>query len=309
MIQEDLNTTEQAIIKTLLYFDIFRHPLTGSELSNSLQSENPGPEILRTCLTKLTNSGLLRTSGDYLLLNGNEQYIRFRKEGNRRAERFMRRSRLFRELIATAPFVRGIFMTGSISKGVVPEKGDVDYFIITRSGRLWICRTLLILFKKIFLFNSRKYFCLNYFVDEDHLEVAEKNLFTATEVAFAIPLFNTELTRRFFTVNQWYRTYYPNMPGVNQRLVSKRQWHPLKVLAEALLSGKFGGKIEKWCYRKTCGHWAQKYKNMEPLMFDLNFRSYSHISKHHPHGFQFRVLQAYQQKIEEFEDRYKLHLS
>ena len=84
------------------------------------------------------------------------------------------------------PFVRGVFLSGSISKGFMSESDDIDYFIITAPGRLWLTRTLLILFKKIFLFNSFRNFCLNYFIDSENLYIPEHNRYTATEIVFLI---------------------------------------------------------------------------------------------------------------------------
>ena len=91
-------------------------------------------------------------------------------------------------LIFHFPFTRAIMISGSLSKNYADEASDVDYFIIVKPGRLWIARTLLIIYKRIFLMNSKKYFCVNYFIDEDHLEIEEKNLFTAVELTTLIPI-------------------------------------------------------------------------------------------------------------------------
>ena len=78
------------------------------------------------------------------------------------------------KFISKFPYVRAILLSGSISKGYMDKDSDVDYFIITQPNRLWVTRLLLMLFKKIFLFNSRKVFCINYFVDSEKLEIEEK---------------------------------------------------------------------------------------------------------------------------------------
>jgi predicted nucleotidyltransferase len=85
-------------------------------------------------------------------------------------------------VIKRFPFVRGVFVTGSLSKNSSDSSSDLDFMVITRKGRLWIARTLLMLFKKIFLLNSYKYFCINFLLSEDNLEIEDKNVFTATEV-------------------------------------------------------------------------------------------------------------------------------
>ena len=96
---------------------------------------------------------------------------------------------LFRS-IKRFPFVRAVFLSGELSKNISSDDGDIDFMIVTEKNRLWICRTLLTFFKKIFLFNQKKYLCINYFVDEEHLHLPKKNIFTATEIAHVKPLFN-----------------------------------------------------------------------------------------------------------------------
>ena len=90
------------------------------------------------------------------------------------------------------------------------EKSDLDFFIITAPKRLWIARTLLVMYKRFFLFNSHKYFCVNYFVDEDHLEIEEKNLFTATELATVIPLYGQVHYTNLLKANPWLKRFFPN---------------------------------------------------------------------------------------------------
>ncbi len=114
------------------------------------------------------------------------------------------------KLISRFPFVRAVLASGSLSKGYMDEKSDIDFFIITAPHRLWIARTLLVLYKRLFLGGSHKHFCVNYFVDEDHLEIEEKNLFTATELATVLPLYGAEQYKSLIKTNGWVRDFFPN---------------------------------------------------------------------------------------------------
>jgi hypothetical protein len=103
---------------------------------------------------------------------------------------------------------------GLMAKGYMDEKSDLDFFVVTAPGRLWIARTILVMYKRLFLFNSHKYFCVNYFVDEVHLEIEEKNLFTSTELATVIPLSGATLYGNLMQANPWLRLFFPNYePG------------------------------------------------------------------------------------------------
>jgi len=80
--------------------------------------------------------------------------------------------------------------------------------VITTHNKLWICRTFLILYKKIFLLNSRKYFCVNYFISSEQLEIAEQNRFTATELNTLIPMQGKAHFEKFYTKNTWVKNYF-----------------------------------------------------------------------------------------------------
>ena len=54
--------------------------------------------------------------------------------------------------------------------------------IITAPHRLWVGKDLLMLFKKIVLFNSKNIFVLNYFIASDNMNIEERNIYTLTEI-------------------------------------------------------------------------------------------------------------------------------
>ena len=146
---------------------------------------------------------------NYYLKTNNPEFIEKRIKGNEMANNVMPKAKKMANKIAQFPFVRGVSFSGAFSKGYFDEDGDVDFFIITAKNRLWIARTFLILYKKIFLLNSKKYFCVNYFISEKDLDVAEKNKFTAMEVATLIPTHGKKVFERFFFENQCVYNYFP----------------------------------------------------------------------------------------------------
>jgi hypothetical protein len=177
--------------------------------------------------------------------------------------------------------------------------------VITSEGRLWIARTLLMLFKKIFLFNSYKYFCINYFITEKHLEIEEKNIFTATEIATIKPVFNSDLVNEFIAKNEWIKNYFPNYilgdlrlhkPGfkINNRK-SKTQW-----FFELFFSGFVGRKLNEKLMNMTKKHWNKKYANVNEAERNHMFKSTLNVSKTHPQNMQKKILRTYDNKLKEF---------
>jgi len=174
----DISSLSKSIIKTLAYYDIFDYPLTLKEIYFCLDTNSIDKEELNAEANSLMTKNIIYMKNDYYLLNPDYNRVIRRVEGNGRAKGKMKIAKWFANFISLFPFVRAVFLSGSISKGYLDKEADIDYFIITKQNRLWLSRFLLVLFKKIFLLNSYKYFCINYFISEDNLEIEEKNIYT-----------------------------------------------------------------------------------------------------------------------------------
>ena len=149
-------------LKTILYFSIFNYPVTKEEIFEFSNSAND--ESLERELDSLIQEKVIYKIGDYYLKSNNPELVEKRLKGNAMAEAVMPKALKMANKISSFPYVRGVAISGGLSKGYFDEDGDVDYFIITSHKRLWIARTLLVLYKKVFLLNSKKYFCVNYFI-------------------------------------------------------------------------------------------------------------------------------------------------
>lgn len=287
----------------LLYFDIFQYPLKREELNLCVNDDGE----LQQSLIELIDMNLIRVECDYYALNGKEYSKRINQPTM--SGSFYPKATKYGKLIAGFPFVRGVYISGSLSKDWADETTDVDYFIITSPNRLWICRMMLILFKKTVLLNSRKYFCLNYFIDTDSLEIEEKNIFTATEIVFMKPLVHEGLFHEFIQSNGWVNRYYKKNHLGSSLPISHPSNNVLKRFAEWLLGGALGEWLDRWSMKRTIQYWRKKFPLMEKPDFEINFKTNRKISKHHPGGFQKRVLAELNHRIGDFEQHYRIKLS
>ena len=295
-----LSFAESEIVRTLVYFNIFRHPLTKNEIERFSCYRFSGDE-LNTALNFLVDNEIIYSSSNYFLLQKNHHVIQYRKLGNQRAENIMPIAKKYSNRIASFPFVRAVFISGSLSKGVMQKDSDLDYFIITAPNRLWICRTLLILYKKIFLLNSHKYFCLNYFITENNLSIPDKNLFTAIELLTLIPMYSANLYEEFLMENKWAFDYFPNAElniKITEPKNKKLFW---KSAIENMFMGKFGSSIDTLCMNVTNSFWKKKYKKNPEIDFENSIRSNKDVSKYHPNFFQDKTLSLFEIGLQTFE--------
>ncbi|HNN09911.1 MAG TPA: nucleotidyltransferase domain-containing protein [Bacteroidia bacterium] len=286
-----------SILKVLAYFKIFEHPLKLREIAALC---NISVQETEQNLSFLIEDEMIFDFEQYYSTSRNvAQYSGLRKVKEAEAEKYFIKLKKYAKLLATFPFVRGIAVSGSLSKGVMNPDGDIDYFIITKPGRLWICRTLMILFKKLFLFNSKRYFCVNYFVDENNLQIRDKNIFTATEFVHLIPVFEHScILNVFLFQNNWVHKYYPNLPDWNRNYLVQCNIK-LKNAFELLLKTSVFNPLEKLCHHITLYYWRKKFPNFKKEKFHLTMRSTKGISKHHPSDFQTKVLRAFQIEMNE----------
>lgn len=298
----------QNIVKALVYFDLFNYPLKPDEVYCNLQTNHVTRAEVARELQELTEAKVLFQSGEYFSLQPNGDLISRRITGNKKAEEYMRIAERRARLIYQFPFVRAVMISGSLSKDYADEQTDIDFFIITAPRRLWVARTLLVLFKRIFLLNSHKFFCVNYFIDEEHLEIEEKNLFTATELSTLLPMHGFELYRRFVGCNAWVREILPN---AQEKTTNGGLGHDtnnrLKGSLEYVLDSSIGSWLEKKFMSLTQLRWRRRYeRTLSPDDFEIAFKSKGYVSKNHPDNFQRKVLDRYQQKLAEFALRHCL---
>ena len=239
-------------------------------------------------------SGLVFRFGNYYQTTDDPNWVPARKALNERADVFLPKAYRMGRLIGQFPFIRGVMVSGSLSKHTMRDDGDIDFFLVTAPGRLWLARTMLVLFKKIFLLNSRKYFCVNYFVDVNHLEIEEKNLFTATECATLLPVYGREWYQHFLDKNTWVRTdFLPHFLQRETKHVPESRVRGLKLGLEKILNTRLGALLDRWAMRVTLAFWKRKFRHFDPSQFELALKSRTYISKHHPLAFQEKVLQKH----------------
>ncbi len=296
--------TTNDVLKTLLYFDGFDYPITANEIEQFSQYSN---DKINTELNDLVNKKIIYSFDEFYSVSKNKSLVERRRRGNKKAEEVLKKVTKVSAFISQFPFVEGVFLSGSMSKGYFGEKDDVDYFIITSPNRLWLTRTLLIAFKKIFLLNSKKYFCINYLMSTNSLEIAEKNRFTATEFATLIPMSGNGVYSDFKNNNQWVLDYFPNYMNQNKKSSAIKK-NIFKRSSEFLLNGKFGDKLDEYFMTLTKNHQLKKFEKLQDSDFKVAFKGNKNISKHHPNNNQKKVINMLNKNIIAFNKEHNLSI-
>lgn len=298
------NTTKQ-ILRLLIYYDIFDHLLSEQELIKDCALGNNNQLVLK----KLIDKGLIFKSDKYYGIRKDNNLFEKRKRGELNTQNAMGHAIKMGKLISRFPYVRAVALSGSISKSYMDSYKDVDYFIITKPKRLWLARISLVLYKKIFLLNSFRFFCLNYFIDEHNLEMEDKNVFTATEINTLIPIYGFSLLNSFFKENEWAKDFYNDFPQKKIASENESSIPFIKRGTETLFNNFIGNLIDYLSMKINIQYWKWKYNGNKKYLFNSSFRFRRDEAKYHPGNFQEQILNLYEEKIRSFENRTKLKLT
>jgi hypothetical protein len=290
---------ERAVVRTLAYFDIWEHPLTTEELFAFLPVECSSLVEFRARLREAVHARIVKMHDEYYYLScRDEGVVARRKQRERHSRLLWRFARFSTHIIKRFPFVRAIMISGDLSKNSADRKSDIDFFIITAPGRLWITRSLLILFKKIVFVNSKKIFCLNSFVSEDHLVLEDRNIYQAVEIATLKPVYRSEMFRTYLVKNGWLREYFPNfetalldsVPCGNRRSVLQQV---LEVLFHLLPADRLDRELQSRMERI----WARRYPEFDSETRSKIFRTTRSESRAYASNFEQKILTLYQHKL------------
>lgn len=292
-------------LKTILYFSIFRYPLKIEEIhsyTNYVDISKTEEE-----LQHLVDEKILVKVDEFYVYGSDLDSVIKRLRGNLYAKRALKIAQKKAKFISKFPYVEAVGVSGSLSKGYYDNESDIDFFVITKPNKLWICRTLLMLYKKIFLLNSRKYFCVNYFISSNQMEIEEKNRFTATELKTLIPMQGKAVFEKFYIENNWVSSYFSKFnPETNQVPSIKKTKISLSV--EFLLDNGLGNQIDLFFKSITLRKWKFKFDFLSEDDFKIALKSTKNISKHHPSNFQKKVILSLNTKLEEVQSKYNLVL-
>jgi hypothetical protein len=214
----------KSILVTVTYYDVLNMPLTAFEIWKHLMVQERGQAIdgkpctLRNVMDFLASeqavAKISEKNGLYFL-HGRENLVAERIRSEKISVSKLKRMRRLAQVLAFVPYLRMLGATGSLAMKKGTRESDWDMFVVLRSGKIWIGRTVLTGFLQ--LIGKRRHgkkvqdrACLNYFVTDDNLTIGTQDLFSAHEYRFLIPLLNFPLFQIFELKNRWMREYRPN---------------------------------------------------------------------------------------------------
>lgn len=223
----DSSRMEKAILKTLAYADIFEYPIKVWEIHKWLISKKRSLKQVEKALkdksqesTRPSIGSRVKSIGDYYFLKGREELVRKRRKREEISKRYYPSAKFGAFLFKLIPWVKLVGISGSLSLRNSQKKDDIDFFIITQKGRLWITRIFLLGIATIIRKRRKKRenlkkvsgkYCINILLEEDNLAQSDKNIYLAHEILQMEVLYQKEnIYQKYLEENSWAFKYLPN---------------------------------------------------------------------------------------------------
>jgi hypothetical protein len=296
-----VHAIEEAILRTILYSDVFDFPLTCEEIHHFVIHYEP--ISLADIQHALVDSQLLRSAllhqAPYYALCDRPEIIQQRQQRNIYADQLLPSAHRYAAWLARLPFVRMVAITGSLAvQNPDSESVDFDYFIVVEPDHVWVTRALAILLVRM----ARLYgveLCPNYVLAADQLEQRRKDLFIAREISQMIPVFGPELYACFRDTNTWAEQFQPNASQTFYPLpfIQLSGWSGIKQSAEWLLRTPPGQWLESWEYQRKSKRFTAR---MEAYAAQSSAEIGRDQVKGHFNDYGNPALNAYKQRLSDY---------
>jgi hypothetical protein len=273
---------ELAVLQSVTYAALFDYPLTLPQLCESLVGERAdGPTIARWLATgPLLQATIQRQNGLYFPA-GRSDLPATRRRREALSRYLLEHDRKVLQFLAAMPFVRLVAVSGSLAHLNAEGESDLDLFVITRPGRVWLVTLVALIVSR--MLGWRRRLCLNYIVSEANLAIEPDDLFSANQIIHLRPVIGQEVYRRFLEANAFVRRYYPNfMPReMNASPWRLRRWRGINAIEAVLNIGvapvaeRISRALYSWYLRRQSSRWQSRDQvRLDPECLKLHTSSH-----------------------------------
>jgi len=286
----------RAIAHTVAYADVFDYPLERSEIHRYLIGETaPSAEIDAMLEHDATLGTCIERTGDKFHLRGRAGTVEARRGREAASAALWSTARAYGAWIATLPLVRFVGVTGALAMSNADPDADIDLFVLTQPGRLWLCRLLVLGVVRFAAVRGHR-LCPNFLLSTEALALRERNLFTAHEIAQMVPLRATDWYPKLLEANRWAGDHLPN--ALASHVGAARADGALSRLATAVLSASLFAPLERWEMRRKIRRLAARAAREGGSVAFSESECRGHFAAH-----DVRVLAAYAERAALLEAR------
>jgi hypothetical protein len=280
-----------AIVRTVAYADVFDYPLTAAEIWRYLDTLPASPDDVVAALgtDSFVTASLGVRDGFYHLL-ARPAIVETRRTRAAAAAGQWPRAIGYGHALARLPFIRMVAVTGALAMDNVQQHTDIDFLVVTESGRLWLARAGAIALVRLAQ-RRGDVLCPNYVISDRALTFDERNLFTAHELAQMVPLSGQDVYERLRESNRWTSDFLPNASGPPRAWWAAGRRSRLQRAGELLGRSRLGGRFERWEMDRKLRKFHAASVHVPEARFSAD------VCKGHLQGHGARIVAAYADRL------------
>lgn len=213
---------EKSLLITFHYFDLFDYPLKKEEIFRYLFATHTfGHQEINGGLSVLEKRAKIERSGDFYFLFGRRELLKKRREREQLAVNKIKKARVVSRVFSLLPGILMVAVCSNLGYLNADNESDIDFFIVTKRGRIWTARFWSVFLMKVFRQRpspngSRNKVCLSYFADEDSLgfektKIGDNDIHLVYLTAQHLLIYSDGgLWKKFIRENNWIKYYLPN---------------------------------------------------------------------------------------------------
>ena len=308
-----LSFQEKSILKTLAFFDIFSRPLKEEEIFDNLpkmtgdRRQATGDQTIFSEIKKNLEGknlkGFVEKEEDFYFLKGREELVLERKKREEVSKKNWQKLKKIAKKINLVPFLKGVFVSGSLAICNSNEKSDIDLLVIARQGRIFTARFFLTLLLD-FLGERRQpgkvagKICLNHYFSENSLEMKFPSVYNAYAYLRLLPIIDRgKVFLKFREKNNWMGEYLLFWQKKYEPPFEIKKKSILANCLEKILAGKLGDFLERKFKEKQIKRKEKKYpkgiKNGRVILKD-------DLIELHPDSREEEILKEYEERIKNY---------
>lgn len=133
---------EKAVLKTIIYADIFDYPLKSNEIHKWLIGRKVKLRQLEKAIKSLGSR--VKSQGGYYFLRRRENLVSKRLRKEKQSQNYFKKAKLISQIFKIIPWIKLVGISGGLAINNVSKRDDIDLIFITSKKRLWICRLLVL---------------------------------------------------------------------------------------------------------------------------------------------------------------------
>lgn len=291
----------KSILQTLVYSDIFDYPLSKDEIWKFWI----GKKVDKKTFDKFLKGNLPKRivfRNNFYCLFGREKIVQTRLEREKESEKKLGIAKKIIKLLSFIPTIHFIAISGALALKNSHKDDDIDLFVITSKGSLWLSRFIIIVILSLLGYYRRRNeskvsnkICLNMLIDESALSFpkSRQNLYTAHEIVQMMPVFErNNVYNRFISTNKWVGKFLPNAfvdRGTTQ--INTRNY------AESFIS-VFLRKVQRF---SALEHLAKAVQLLSIRKHQTTETISDNFLAFHPFDYKEKVLSEYKKRLKQYE--------